>query len=221
MKEASSSMGMNDGALRSLNHSARPAPGAERRERADRRRRPWWSVVYGSFNPRRRRPARRLDDSRFHPVDWYSAHLLAVSIGILLLSATDAFLTSYLLLHGADEVNPVMAVLVYRSIAMFAGQNVHHRRQHHNHGVSVALPLHASGPRGTCAVRRVGGLHLAHRLRALDAEGLERYAALVISGRAVTFHIAPPSAKLRRPREFISFLIPLMYLRFVTARFLS
>ncbi len=120
MKEASSSMGMNDGALRSLNHSARPAPGAERRERADRRRRPWWSVVYGSFNPRRRRPARRLDDSRFHPVDWYSAHLLAVSIGILLLSATDAFLTSYLLLHGADEVNPVMAVLVYRSIAMFA-----------------------------------------------------------------------------------------------------
>jgi hypothetical protein len=94
--------------------------GPERRERQDRRRRSWWSLLYGSFKPRRRRPARRLDDSRFHPVDWYSPHLLAVSIGIILLSATDAFLTAFLLLHGADEVNPVMAVLVYRNVAMFA-----------------------------------------------------------------------------------------------------
>jgi hypothetical protein len=94
--------------------------GSERRERTDRRRRAWWSVLYGSFNPRRRRPARRLGDSRFHPVDWYSAHLLAVSMGILLLSATDAFLTAILLLQGADEMNPVMAVLVYRSVAVFA-----------------------------------------------------------------------------------------------------
>ena len=53
-------------------------------------------------------------------MDWYSAHLLAVSIGILLMSAADAFLTGVLLVHGADEVNPVMAVLVYRSVAVFA-----------------------------------------------------------------------------------------------------
>jgi len=43
-----------------------------------------------------------------------------VSVGILLLSAADAFLTALLLLHGADEVNPIMAVLVYRSVAVFA-----------------------------------------------------------------------------------------------------
>src|ERR1700722_15715052 len=98
-----------------------PAWGSDRRNRTDRRHRVVWSIFYGSFNPRRRRPARRLDDSRFHPVDWYSAHLLAVSIGILLLSAGDCFLTAFLLLHGADEVNPVMAVLVYRSVAVFAG----------------------------------------------------------------------------------------------------
>ncbi len=91
----------------------------ERRVRADRRRRLWWSVLYGNFSPRRRRPSRRHDDSRFHPVDWYSPHLLAVAIGILLLSASDAFLTAILLLHGADEVNPIMAVLVYRSVAAF------------------------------------------------------------------------------------------------------
>ena len=102
--------------------AARPtAWGSDRRDRIDRRRRVVWSILYGSFNPRRRRPARRLNDSRFHPMDWYSAHLLAVSVGILLLSAADAFLTSILLLHGADEVNPIMAaVLVYRSVAVFA-----------------------------------------------------------------------------------------------------
>jgi hypothetical protein len=102
--------------------AARPtAEGSDRRDRIDRRRRIIWSILYGSFNPRRRRPARRLNDSRFHPMDWYSAHLLAVSVGILLLSAADAFLTSILLLHGADEVNPIMAaVLVYRSVAVFA-----------------------------------------------------------------------------------------------------
>ena len=31
----------------------------------------------------------------------------------------DAFLTLVLLQGGADEVNPVMAVLIYRSVAMF------------------------------------------------------------------------------------------------------
>jgi Domain of unknown function (DUF5658) len=91
----------------------------ERRARADRRLRVLWAVWYGSFNPRRRRPPRRLDDSRFHSIDWYSAHLLAVSMGILLLSAADAFLTGILLLHGAAEVNPVMGALVYRSVALF------------------------------------------------------------------------------------------------------
>ena len=79
-----------------------------------------WSLLYGSFNPRRRRPARRLSDTRFQPVDWYSAHLLAVAIGILLFSAADAFLTGILLVHGADEINPFMAVFVYRSVAVFA-----------------------------------------------------------------------------------------------------
>jgi hypothetical protein len=96
----------------------------ERRDRTDRRRRVWWSVFYGSFNPRRRRPARRLDDSRFHPVDWYSAHLLAVSVVILLLCAADAFLTAILLLRGAEEMNPFMAVLVYRSVATFAASKM-------------------------------------------------------------------------------------------------
>jgi hypothetical protein len=99
----------------------RPGPhAADRREHVDRRRRVWWSVVYGNFNPRRRAPPRRLDQSHYHSVDWHSSHLLAVAIGILLLSVVDAFMTLILLQGGADEVNPIMALVVYRSVAVFA-----------------------------------------------------------------------------------------------------
>jgi hypothetical protein len=92
----------------------------ERRDRIDRRSRRWWSIWYGSFNPRRRSPSRRLNDSGFHSLDWYSAHLLGAAIGILLLSVVDAFMTLMLLEGGADEVNPIMGVFVYRNVAMFA-----------------------------------------------------------------------------------------------------
>ena len=92
----------------------------ERRGATDRRLRVWWSVCYGSFNPRRRTPPRRLDDARFHSLDWHSAHLLAVAIGILLLCVADAFLTLVLLQGGAAEVNPIMALLLGRSVATFA-----------------------------------------------------------------------------------------------------
>jgi hypothetical protein len=113
----------NDWATQQLQGIATSPPGwaGERRGRADRRRRVWWSVMYGSFNPRRRRPARRLDDSRFHYIDWYSAHLLAVSVGILVLSATDAFLTGILLVSGAHELNPIMSAALYRGVALFTG----------------------------------------------------------------------------------------------------
>jgi hypothetical protein len=96
----------------------------ERRGRDDRRLRVWWSVIYGSFNPRRRTPPRRLDESRFHSLDWHSAHLLAAAVSILLLSVADAFLTLVLLQGGAREVNPLMAVLIYRNVAIFAALKV-------------------------------------------------------------------------------------------------
>lgn len=88
--------------------------------RSERRRRVWWSVLYGNFNPRRRAPQRRIDDAGFQSRDWHSAHLLAVAIGILLLSVADAFMTITLLAGGAIEVNPVMAAVVYRSTSLFA-----------------------------------------------------------------------------------------------------
>lgn len=94
---------------------------ARERCAADRRRRVWWSLCYGNFNPRRRMPPRRgLERHRFYFLDWHSSHLLAVAIGVLLLSAMDAFLTLLLLERGAAEVNPIMAALLYRSVAAFA-----------------------------------------------------------------------------------------------------
>jgi hypothetical protein len=97
-----------------------PGSDGERRDRSDRRGRVWWSVLYGNFRPRRRRPPRRLTDSRFHSLDWHSPHLLAVAIGILLLSVADALMTVTLLSGGAVEVNPIMAAVVYRGAAVFA-----------------------------------------------------------------------------------------------------
>ena len=84
----------------------------------DRRRRFWWSVVYGSFNPRRRSP-RRLDTAEFHLVDWHQSRLLAVVMAIMLLCVTDAFLTLVLLQGGAREANPVMASVVYQDATAF------------------------------------------------------------------------------------------------------
>jgi hypothetical protein len=122
MKPASHERQPNDWVAAQLQGASRSAVqiAQERRHRSDRRRRLWWSVCYGSFNPRRRTPPRRLDDSRFHSLDWHSAHLLAVAIGILLLCVVDAFMTVMLLQGGAYEVNPIMAALVYRSVALFA-----------------------------------------------------------------------------------------------------
>jgi hypothetical protein len=93
----------------------------ERRSRPDRRRRFWWSLLYGGVHPRRRSSSRRSADGRFHALDWHASHLLAVSIGILILSVLDAFLTLRLMSAGAVEVNPFMALFVGGNEAVFAG----------------------------------------------------------------------------------------------------
>ncbi len=117
----------DDWASRQLQNNA-PSPPAlpdERRNRSDRRRRVFWSILYGSFNPRRRRPARRLDDSRFHTVDWHDAHLFAVAIGILILNVADAFLTVAMVTGGTVvEVNPLLRSLVAGNVTVFASMKV-------------------------------------------------------------------------------------------------
>jgi hypothetical protein len=91
----------------------------ERRQASDRRQRRFFSLLLGSFTPRRRQPRRR-DQDRFAVVDWHDARWLAVVIIILLLSTTDAVLTLALVDLGANEANPLMEPLVIGSGRSFA-----------------------------------------------------------------------------------------------------
>jgi len=61
-----------------------------------------------------------MDEGRYQSLDWYGAHLWAVSIGVLILSVADAFMTLILMSGGAVEVNPFMAMFVGRNVAVFA-----------------------------------------------------------------------------------------------------
>ena len=54
-------------------------------------------------------------------VDWHEPHLLLLSLMILLLSITDAFLTLTLLTHGATEANPLLAYILVSAPELFAG----------------------------------------------------------------------------------------------------
>jgi hypothetical protein len=116
-QEDSQSAETRDGAAAGAPERTAPS----RRELADRRRRVWWSILYGNVKPRRRAPPRRMDHTSYHSVDWHAAHLLAIAIGISLLSVADAFLTLVLLQGGAaEEANPVMDLVVHGDPVRFA-----------------------------------------------------------------------------------------------------
>jgi len=53
-------------------------------------------------------------------VDWHGPGLFASCVTVLLLCVADAFLTLWLISSGAFEANPVMALVVYGSAAVFA-----------------------------------------------------------------------------------------------------
>jgi hypothetical protein len=103
-----------------LNHADTiEASAADRRNRTDRRKRTFRSLIHGSFSPRRRGP-RRDDDRSLTAVDWHHPQWLAVAILTLLLSTADALLTLVLLERGANEANPFMEPLVGGSPLVFA-----------------------------------------------------------------------------------------------------
>lgn len=90
----------------------------DRRLRYDRRQLTLRTFIQGGLTPRRRNGRR---DAEGRPlVDWHEPHLLFLSIMILLLSVTDAFLTLTLLMRGAHEANPLMAYVLDRHPQMFA-----------------------------------------------------------------------------------------------------
>jgi len=89
----------------------------DRRLGYDRRRLTLGMFIRGGITPRRRGGRREAEGSAL--VDWHEPHLLFLSIMILLLSITDAFLTLTLLARGAQEVNPLLAYMLETSPKLF------------------------------------------------------------------------------------------------------
>jgi hypothetical protein len=105
-----------------MSHSAHAGrasvPATERRNAADRRKRTLYSLLYGSFNPRRR-SVRRTQALSLRDLDWHEPQWLAVAMLIVILCCVDAALTLTLIGHGAYEVNPIMAPIVGGSALIF------------------------------------------------------------------------------------------------------
>ena len=84
----------------------------ERRSGRDRRQKRLPSLKEMMLYRRRRQPRRQEDRRKFVLLDQYGTSIGMACIVVLLLSVTDAFLTLFLLSHGAVELNPVMAYFI-------------------------------------------------------------------------------------------------------------
>ena len=89
------------------------------RRTADRRSRPFASLLVGGIK-RRRRGARRGIDRHNHYPDWHDPFLLYAVVATLLLCFTDAVLTLNILGRGGSELNWFMAQLIERDVQLFA-----------------------------------------------------------------------------------------------------
>lgn len=89
------------------------------RERLERRKFTWKTVFFG-FLYSRRREHRRDDDGEAIYIDWHHPWLFVMSVGIMVMSGLDAFLTLKLIDRGMIEANPVMASVMGHSTTAFA-----------------------------------------------------------------------------------------------------
>lgn len=95
----------------------------DNRETLDRRNFTWRTVFFGFMRSRRRAHRRMTEDE---PVftDWHHPWLFFLSIGIMILSSLDAFMTLQLLELGATEINPVMAAVMGEGTRAFAASKM-------------------------------------------------------------------------------------------------
>lgn len=90
-----------------------------RRSGSERRSFTFAAYWHGARNPRRR-AGRRAIDQHYTIVDWHSPRLLIPVFAILGLCVLDGLLTVMLMKHGADELNPVMALFLPHNLMWFA-----------------------------------------------------------------------------------------------------
>jgi hypothetical protein len=95
---------------------AEPSDG---REGCERRAFGWRTVAFG-FLRSRRRGSRRAAEFQSIYSDWHHPWLFFLSVGTMLLSSVDAFLTLQLLDRGFYEANPVMAAIMCHGTLTFA-----------------------------------------------------------------------------------------------------
>ena len=90
------------------------------KERADDERRAFsWRTVFYGFALSRRHAHRRVDDDDVIFLDWHHPWLFFLSVGTMLLSCADAFLTLQLLERGMIEANPFMQAAMSRGTGFF------------------------------------------------------------------------------------------------------
>jgi hypothetical protein len=85
---------------------------SNRRSGIDRRKQTGINVRLLVGNGSRTIIRRQEDQGRIFLVDQYSLKLFVTIVGIMFLCVIDALLTLFLLNHGADETNPIMAYLL-------------------------------------------------------------------------------------------------------------
>lgn len=88
------------------------------RSENDRRSFSWRTVFYG-FALSRRHAHRRLEDDDVIFLDWHHPWLFFLSVGTMLLSCADAFLTLLLMEKGMIEANPLMNAMMSMGTGAF------------------------------------------------------------------------------------------------------
>jgi hypothetical protein len=95
----------------------------DKRTVVDRRRFSWRTVLFGYLRSRRHQ-ARRGDDGDVVFLDWHHPWLFFLSVGTMIMSCLDAFLTLQLIDLGMFEANPMMAALLGHGTGVFAASKM-------------------------------------------------------------------------------------------------
>jgi len=91
---------------------------SDARSDINRRSFSWRTVLYG-FALSRRHAHRRLEDDDVIFLDWHHPWLFFLSVGTMLLSCADAFLTLLLMEKGMIEANPLMNAIMSMGTGVF------------------------------------------------------------------------------------------------------